>query len=329
MKKLLTMMTVLSAVITTTTPVLGCGVFANYQKNLLDTFQIKANQTGAEIFTNLHTYMQVRYSLVEDKSATKIANYAIWYDEDEISNNDEIKVGVGDIITIKIFLNKFDSTIQNDQQKLINAGYNLNTEYVIDITVKEINKQDIKNVHVPDLETIAELEANYQALNQNENILNVVISTINKTLNLVVSQKDFYLTNDYEDKELLQTVGTVVTFTVHAESNSYLIQGDFIFTNTLSAKKDLSLVTIKPCQFPADVTATYDNLNQNEKIIAMIIKVVGTKFNVLVTIHDFQLTNDKPDDANQVVGTNVIMIVSAVPTSLILDNSFQFKIELK
>ncbi|AGM26189.1 hypothetical protein SSYRP_v1c05990 [Spiroplasma syrphidicola EA-1] len=329
MKKLLTMMTVISSVIMTTTPVLGCGAIANYQKNLLDTFQIKDSQTGAEIFANLHTYMQVRYNLTDDKSATKIANYAIWYNGSEISNNDEVKVTVGQIATIKIFLNKFDSAIQNDQQNLINAGYALNTEYAIDIMVTTVNKQDIKNVHVPDLQTIAQEGANYQELNQNQTILTAVTNSINKTLNLVTSQKDFYLTNDYQDKPDFQTADTVVTFTVHAQANSYLIQGDFTFIDTLSAKKDLSLVEIKPFEFPTDLMATYDSLNDNQEIIATIIKAIKAKFDISVAIEDFSITNDQADSALQTAGVKVIMTVSATPTSLILANYFQFTITLK
>ncbi len=154
MKKILLMLTSLGTIISPSFNLIACNPPQQYEKNILQTFQINTNQTGPDILNNLHTFMQTRYNLKEDPTAVKFAKYEIWYNNKNI-NNDKTTTARDKIINIIIKLAPSDKTIKFDQQNLVQEGFILGGTYKVNIKVTDVNKQDIKTVIVNDLKLAA------------------------------------------------------------------------------------------------------------------------------------------------------------------------------
>ncbi|WP_425379468.1 spiralin repeat-containing protein [Spiroplasma endosymbiont of Stenodema calcarata] len=328
MKKILLILASIGMTGSPSFSLIACNPPQTQEKNILQTFQINTNQTGVEILANLHTFMQIRYSLTQDPTAIKIATYKILYKNNDITNDQTTKVACDEVVNIIITLAPFDSAIQFDQQNLVQAGFILGNKYNVDINVADVNKQDIKTVIVPDLKTPARENEVYEKLNTDTNILEAVRSAINERLLITASNSDFIITNDKNPNEK-QLPEAVVTFTVTAAPNSSLIQGSFTFINTLSARKDISEVEINDLSIVTNPKFTYRELNQNKEILDAVIGTINNKLQITITVKDFIVTNDHNGDEKQAPSETVVFTVKATENSNLIKGTFNFTIVLE
>ncbi|WHQ36473.1 spiralin repeat-containing protein [Spiroplasma sp. SV19] len=329
MKKILLILASLGITVTSSFSLIACNPPQKQEKNILQTFQINTNQTGAQILTNLHTFMQIRYRLTQDPTARKIATYQIFYQGKDITVDQTTTVKRDDIVHIIITLAPSDPTIMLDQQNLVQEGFTLGNTYNVEIKVTDVNKQNIKTVFVPDLKTPARENDSYQKLNTNANVIETVRDAINHRLSITASDSDFIITNDHDQNPSEKQVpGTVVTFTVTATQNSSLIEGSFTFTNTLSARKDISEVTINNLPVDPNPKFTYGQLNNNKEISDAIIGTINNKLQINITTKDFIVTNDQKTYEKQAPSQTVIFTVIATENSSLIKGTFNFTVVL-
>ncbi|WP_308149719.1 lipoprotein [Spiroplasma sp. AdecLV25b] len=123
----------------TNMPPLNINVYFGIIKN---DFVIQNAATGKTIFDNLHSYLKNTYQLSNDDSAAAIADFAVWYDGEEISNDDKTQISTegNKPVTIKITLKtNVDDKYKTDLQKLIDNGFTVGKTYVsnTDVTDKK------------------------------------------------------------------------------------------------------------------------------------------------------------------------------------------------
>ncbi|KAI93064.1 spiralin repeat-containing protein [Spiroplasma melliferum] len=328
MKKILLMLTSLGIIMPTSFNLIACNPPQQYEKNILQTFQINTNQTGPEILNNLHTFMQIRYNLKQDPSAVKIAKYEIWYNNKNINNDKTTTVTRDKIINIIIKLAPPDKTIQFDQQNLVQESFILGGTYKVNIKVTDVNKQDIKTVVLNDLKLAAHEEKTYAALNNEVEIVEAVRDAINQRLSITASNNDFILTNDQVPQDK-QVPNMVVTFTVTATASSSLIQGSFTFSNTLLAREDISSVEINKMSIIPNPRLTYQALNQNPEILDAIIGTINNKLQITITTNDFVVTNDQEVKKKQAPSQKVHFTVKATESSNLIKGSSNFIVDLQ
>ncbi|AXF96494.1 spiralin repeat-containing protein [Spiroplasma phoeniceum] len=328
MKKILLILTSLGTIISPSFNLISCNPPQQYEKNILQTFQINTNQTGPDILNNLHTFMQTRYNLKEDPTAVKIAKYEIWYNNKNINNDKTTTVTRDKIINIIIKLAPPDKTIQFDQQNLVQEGFILGGTYKVNIKVTDVNKQDIKTVIVNDLKLAAHEEETYATLNNEIEILDAVRDAINQRLSITASNNDFVLTNDQVPQNK-QVPNTIITFTVTATTSSSLIQGSFTFSSILLARKDISSVEINKMLIVPNPKLTYQALNQNPEILDAIIGTINNKLQITITTNDFIVTNNQEGDKKQEPSQKVSFIVKAAESSNLIKGRVTFTVELQ
>ncbi|WP_424525799.1 spiralin repeat-containing protein [Spiroplasma endosymbiont of Glossina fuscipes fuscipes] len=190
-------------------------------------------------------------------------------------------------------------------------------------------RKDISEVEINNLPVNPNPKFTYGQLNNNKEILDAIIGTINNKLQITITTKDFIVTNDQmvnKQQEPSQTV----TFTVTATENSSLIQGTFKFTVVL-AKLSLNSVKIDETNIiiVADPDSFYENLNQNDEIIAAVMTAINKTLLITATNHDFIISNDQPVDKKQEPKTVITFTIAASETSKLIIDQFTFKITLQ
>ncbi|KAF0851418.1 MAG: hypothetical protein EIB84_00050 (plasmid) [Spiroplasma poulsonii] len=190
-------------------------------------------------------------------------------------------------------------------------------------------RKDISEVEINNLPVDPNPKFTYDQLNQNKEILDAIIGTINNKLQITITTKDFIVTNDQKVNEP-QAPSQTVTFIVVATETSSLIHGTFKFTVVL-AKLNLTPVKIDGTTITvvADPDALYETLNKNNEIITAVTTTINKTLLITVTKLDFIITNNQPSDKKQEPKTVVTFTITASETSKLITGQFTFKITLQ
>ncbi|RUO85755.1 spiralin repeat-containing protein, partial [Spiroplasma endosymbiont of Megaselia nigra] len=121
-------------------------------------------------------------------------------------------------------------------------------------------------------------------MNQNPEILDAIIGTINNKLQITITTNDFIVTNDQEGDKKQEPIQKV-SFIVKAAESSNLIKGIVTFTVELQ-KLNISSVTIAKIALIANPDADYQELNRDANLIKEVRKAIDTTFSINVTVAD-------------------------------------------